>query len=1080
MPTEAQAQSENTPPSKDQEVNDDQENAVMSPKLDNNNNSKKLSSSQNNMSRSTRRSSAASSLNTIKRPLWKKKISKFLDSTPVLIIMSIFTVYCLFMSDIQAACIRIEFDFTSNVIQCVLLAIFSIEWILNIIAKKDYIWSFFFWLDLISTISLIQDIDWIMNPLLGYSSNRANANRSSVQAAKAVSKVSSASRATRVLRVIRIVRLIRMVKLYKSIYIAKQNQENKEKENKLLNFDGKNERVSDKTLDSTNKSVNKSNDSSSNENRKNSTNSLNLNQNNLPTNENNHNEENNNNNNNNNNTTNNNKNNNKQNNNNKEESNHNKTINNDENEEDKKENNKEDNQVLNINKKDKNKDSRLIQSEKSKSDKLLLSENELNKPLKNKNDLIESHVTPTTNQNLLQQDNNDKDYSNKIKFIDGKKAEKKKKGVKKSIKKSKTIKGLGDQEEEVLDEEDEEKLIKESRISRLISDSLTKKTIVLIMILLIIFPFLGDDFYSDTDKTSTYSLIAQYVSASYDLFDKNSIILNNNVLSQLLDEKYVMLNMTHNGTIIYYNDNYSTNYFRYKEVQSVFSDDGYVQIVYSLLKETKLTAVLNIGQTIFVCIMLTGAVLLFEYDARTLVLEPLEVMIEIVDTVARDPINAKNVENLQTGVKAAMLDKNNSKTFKNNTTFANRTLKENQNKNDQNEESYEVSVIKAAIIKISALLAIGFGEAGGEIIKKNLTSGQDLNPRLRGKKKTAIFGFCDIRQFEEINLALEEKTILLINEIADIIHSSVDRFGGATNKNIGESFLNVWKFYNETPVRDAEGNVTMERKDNLLEIDPTNPMVEITADESVCACLRCIKKINKSYNILSYGKNEEILKRIPNFKLNMGFGLHIGYGIEGAVGSTYKIDASYLSPNVNIAARLETATRQFGLSLLVSGPLYQLLSEDMKRRMRFVDCVNVKGSVIPLDLYTIDVNLDLKPQEKKISIMSPKDKRKRYQDKKELFQREIEMVKSVTNIIFEKDSYIELTRTKKTDEFYHEWEEGVKFYKNGYFKQAAEQYEKCLKIDPDDGPAKTLLTYIKNRNYKKPEGWKGVRELTSK
>ena len=1065
MPTEEQAQSENDHQSKDQEV-DDQENAVMSPKYENNNNSKKLSSSQNNMSRSTRRSSLASSVNSVKRPLWKKKITKFLDSTPVLIVMSIFTIYCLFMSDIQAACIRIEFDFTSNVIQCILLAIFAIEWVLNIIAKKDYIWSFFFWLDLISTISLIQDIDWIMNPLLGYSSNRANANRSSVQAAKAVSKVSNASRATRVLRVIRIVRLIRMVKLYKSIYIAKQNQENKEKENKFMNLDGKNERISDKTLDSTNKSVNKSNDSSSNNNRKNSTNSLNFNQNNLPTTENNHNEENNNNN----------------NNNNKKEENKN-IKNNDkkEHEEEKKENDEEDNEILKINKKsDKNKDSKLIQSDKSRSDKLLLSENELNKPLKN-HDLVE-HLTPTTNQNPNQQDKEDKDFSNKIKFIDGKKAElKKKKTVKKSLKKSKTIKGInGEKEEEVLDEEDEEKLIKESRISRIISDSLTKKTIVLIMILLIIFPFLGDDFYTDTDKTSTYSLIAQYVSASYDLFDKNSIILNNNVLNQLLDEKYVMLNMTHNGTIIYNNDNYSTNYFRYKEVQSVFSDDGYVQIVYSLLKETKLTAILNICQTIFVCIMLTGAVLLFEYDARTLVLEPLEVMIEIVDTVARDPINAKNVENLQTGVKAAMLDKNNSKTFKNNTTFANRTLKENQANNDKNEESYEVSVIKAAIIKISALLAIGFGEAGGEIIKKNLTSGQDLNPRLRGKKKTAIFGFCDIRQFEEINLALEEKTILLINEIADIIHSSVDRFGGATNKNIGESFLNVWKFYNETPVRDADGNVTMERKDNLLEIDPTNPMVEITADESVCACLRCIKKINKSYNILAYGKNEEILKRIPNFKLNMGFGLHIGYGIEGAVGSTYKIDASYLSPNVNIAARLETATRQFGLSLLVSGPLYKLLSEDMKRRMRFVDCVNVKGSVIPLDLYTIDVNLDLKPQEKKISIMSPKDKRKRYQDKKELFQREIEMVKSVTNIIFEKDSYIELTRTKKTEEFYHEWEEGVKFYKNGYFKQAAQQYEKCLKIDPDDGPAKTLLTYIKNRNYKKPEGWKGVRELTSK
>ena len=139
--------------------------------------------------------------------------------------------------------------------------------------------------------------------------------------------------------------------------------------------------------------------------------------------------------------------------------------------------------------------------------------------------------------------------------------------------------------------------------------------------------------------------------------------------------------------------------------------------------------------------------------------------------------------------------------------------KEEEKKVDEKKENYEVAVIKTAIIKISALLAIGFGEAGGEIIKKNLASGQELNPRLKGKKKTAIFGFCDIRQFEEINLALEERTMLLVNEIAEIVHSSVDRFGGATNKNIGEAFLNVWKFYNETPVRG--GKESVQKKDNL-------------------------------------------------------------------------------------------------------------------------------------------------------------------------------------------------------------------------------------------------------------------------
>ena len=34
-----------------------------------------------------------------------------------------------------------------------------------------------------------------------------------------------------------------------------------------------------------------------------------------------------------------------------------------------------------------------------------------------------------------------------------------------------------------------------------------------------------------------------------------------------------------------------------------------------------------------------------------------------------------------------------------------------------------------------------------------------------------------------------------------------------------------------------------------------------------------------------------------------------GWAIEGAIGSMYKIDASYLSPHVNMAARLEAAAK---------------------------------------------------------------------------------------------------------------------------------------------------------------------------
>ena len=42
---------------------------------------------------------------------------------------------------------------------------------------------------------------------------------------------------------------------------------------------------------------------------------------------------------------------------------------------------------------------------------------------------------------------------------------------------------------------------------------------------------------------------------------------------------------------------------------------------------------------------------------------------------------------------------------------------------------------------------------------------------------------------------------------------------------------------------------------------------------------------------------------------------------KGAIGSEFKIDASYLSPNVNMAGRLEAGTKMFGVPLLISGPI---------------------------------------------------------------------------------------------------------------------------------------------------------------
>jgi len=56
--------------------------------------------------------------------------------------------------------------------------------------------------------------------------------------------------------------------------------------------------------------------------------------------------------------------------------------------------------------------------------------------------------------------------------------------------------------------------------------------------------------------------------------------------------------------------------------------------------------------------------------------------------------------------------------------------------------------------------------------------------------------------------------------------------------------------------------------------------------------------------------------------VSLGFGLHIGWAIEGAIGSEFKIDASYLSPDVNMANILEAATKEYGTPLLFTGNLY--------------------------------------------------------------------------------------------------------------------------------------------------------------
>ena len=90
-----------------------------------------------------------------------------------------------------------------------------------------------------------------------------------------------------------------------------------------------------------------------------------------------------------------------------------------------------------------------------------------------------------------------------------------------------------------------------------------------------------------------------------------------------------------------------------------------------------------------------------------------------------------------------------------------------------------------------------------------------------------------------------------VNQVAEITHSMVDRYGGSANKNIGDAFLLVWKFYDpkEIEAMDLAGNF------NNKNICMEN---QIIADVSVFSFLKVIAKLNKYSHILAYKDNHEL------------------------------------------------------------------------------------------------------------------------------------------------------------------------------------------------------------------------------
>ena len=661
----------------------------------------------------------------------------------------------------------------------------------------------------------------------------------------------------------------------------------------------------------------------------------------------------------------------------------------------------------------------------------------------------------------------------------------------------------------------------ESQISKIVTKNISDKSLLLILLILFLFPLFNEDNFITSSETTSYEYLCEQIDQQYILYNgtlpNEFLVQINSLIRDHINDwgrNILVLNhSSYSGDGIYMNDTFRTITRRSNEIAiSSIRKDSHTYIKYSIRYLVHIVCIIDIVRNVCLFVILyTFSYKIFE-DTRINILTPLEITTNTVNIVAKDPVNFQSLEKLNQSIM--------------NYTRKKKTMYSTHGNNYLNSQ---IKTIQFSIIRICKLMAIGFGEAGGQILRDNMNSFEGLNPMLPGKKISGIFGFCLIRNFSQINEALQEKTILFVNEIASIVHTNVQKFGGVCNKNIGESFLLIWKFSSPaTSTANTKEQVTLfdevmysnrstsknkeysNEQNTPIHTNNTHKHIinsqqdtnnnnslsninsnekTLLADSAVLSFLAVIKKITKSRISDKYENDAQLQKitstpscKFKKFKIKMGFGLHIGWGVEGAIGSYHKIDCSYLSPNVNIAARLETATNIYGVEMLFSGEIYNLMSSSLQKKCRLIDCVTLKGSVTPVKLYTIDVNKSIPKGKSKHKKMSDKEKRAQNEYKKsQMFDDMKKLDKSIDVVYMDKSKGMRnLLKNPKSEVFLTCFKKGYDNYIKGNWIKAYSLLKQALFIDWKDGPTNALIKYIEKFNCKAPDDWKGYRALSSK
>ena len=190
---------------------------------------------------------------------------------------------------------------------------------------------------------------------------------------------------------------------------------------------------------------------------------------------------------------------------------------------------------------------------------------------------------------------------------------------------------------------------------------------------------------------------------------------------------------------------------------------------------------------------------------------------------------------------------------------------------------------------------------------------------LKGRKQPVTVLFSDIRGFTTMTESADaDKLVAQLNEyFADMVGSVLDH-QGTLQKFIGDAIMAVCgDTHSKGNQADALGAVTaaLQMRDALAKL------------------------------------NARWADNPDRTKLSIGIGVNHGEVIVGNIGAKQRMEFTVLGDGVNLAARLESATKQFHTDILIGEQVEKLTRE--KFIYRTVDLLTVKGKTKPVEVFSL-------------------------------------------------------------------------------------------------------------------------------